>query len=135
MRSARFGGDDPVAWLLGELAGAEERRAHYVSELVLVSPSGAVVRGTGTLEGHIADEPRGYEGFGFDPVFSRKAKNELLPSWETNGKPSIRTVPTLRAHCSLLYARPASSSTLRCSERRARHQLSSAPSTITFAIT
>ncbi|MGB8003534.1 MAG: non-canonical purine NTP pyrophosphatase [Gaiellaceae bacterium] len=69
VRSARSGGDDPVAWLLGELAGAEERRAHYVSELVLVSPSGAVVRGTGTLEGHIADEPRGYEGFGFDPVF------------------------------------------------------------------
>ncbi|MDT7582285.1 MAG: XTP/dITP diphosphohydrolase, partial [Pseudonocardiales bacterium] len=46
-----------------------ERRARYVSELVLVSPSGAVVRATGTLEGRIADEPRGREGFGFDPIF------------------------------------------------------------------
>ena len=69
------------------LPAPEERRARYVSELVLVSPSGAVVRGTGTLEGRIADEPRGYEGFGFDPdLRARKAKNELLPSWETNGK-------------------------------------------------
>jgi XTP/dITP diphosphohydrolase len=69
VRSARSGGDDPVAWLLGELAGTEERRARYVSELVLVSPSVAVVRGTGTLEGYIAHEPRGNEGFGFDPIF------------------------------------------------------------------
>jgi XTP/dITP diphosphohydrolase len=69
VRSARSGGDDPVAWLLGELAGSRERRARYVSELVLVSPSGAIVRGAGTLEGYIAKERRGNEGFGFDPLF------------------------------------------------------------------
>jgi XTP/dITP diphosphohydrolase len=78
VRSARSGGDDPVAWLLGELAGAGERRARYVSELVLVSPSGAVVRGTGTLEGHIADEPRGNEGFGFDPIFVPRGEERTV---------------------------------------------------------
>jgi XTP/dITP diphosphohydrolase len=69
VRSARSGGGDPVGWLLGQLADSRERRARYVSELVLVSPSGAVTRGRGTLEGHIAEEPRGNEGFGFDPIF------------------------------------------------------------------
>ena len=69
VHSARSGGDDPVGWLLDELAGAEDRRARYMSELVIVSPDGEELRGTGTLEGSIATEPRGTEGFGFDPVF------------------------------------------------------------------
>jgi XTP/dITP diphosphohydrolase len=69
VHSARSGGDDPVGWLLDELAGAEDRRARYVSELVIVSPDGEELRGTGTLEGRIATEPHGTEGFGFDPIF------------------------------------------------------------------
>jgi XTP/dITP diphosphohydrolase len=69
VRSARSGGDDPVGWLLDALDGNEDRRARYVSELVIVSPAGDELRGTGTLAGHIAVEPRGTEGFGFDPIF------------------------------------------------------------------
>ena len=69
VHSARSGGDDPVGWLLEQLAGAEDRRARYVSELVIVSPTGEERRGTGTLAGRIAAEPRGTEGFGFDPIF------------------------------------------------------------------
>jgi XTP/dITP diphosphohydrolase len=69
VQSARSGGDDPVGWLLDQLAGVEDRRARYVSELVILSPAGDELRGTGTLEGGIATEPRGTEGFGFDPIF------------------------------------------------------------------
>jgi XTP/dITP diphosphohydrolase len=69
VQSARSGGDDPVGWLLAALRGTEDRRARYVSELVIVSSAGDERRGTGTLEGRIAAEPRGTEGFGFDPVF------------------------------------------------------------------
>lgn len=69
--SARFGGDDPVGRLLGELRGVEGegRRARYVSELVAIAPDGQQFRGTGIFEGRIADEARGSEGFGYDPVF------------------------------------------------------------------
>jgi XTP/dITP diphosphohydrolase len=71
VKSARSGGDDPVGWLLELLQGVEGegRQARYVSELVALTPRGVELRGTGTLRGRIADEPRGSEGFGYDPVF------------------------------------------------------------------
>jgi XTP/dITP diphosphohydrolase len=69
--SARYApeGAPAIARLLGELEGIEERRARYVSELVLLSAEGRELRGTGILEGRIAHEARGNEGFGYDPVF------------------------------------------------------------------
>ena len=71
VQSARSGGDDPVAWLLEQLHGVEgdARRARYVSDLVALTPVGVELRGTGTLSGRIAHEPRGNEGFGYDPIF------------------------------------------------------------------
>jgi XTP/dITP diphosphohydrolase len=86
VQSARSGGDDPVGWLLNQLAGVGDRRARYVSELVMVSPAGEELRGTGTLEGRIAAEPRGTEGFGFDPIFvpdgEQRTVAELGNDWK-----------------------------------------------------
>jgi XTP/dITP diphosphohydrolase len=90
VQSARSGGDDPVRWLLDELAGmdGDRRRARYVCELVGVSPDGVEVRGTGSLEGRIAEEPRGSEGFGFDPIFVPQGEQltvaELGNGWKAN---------------------------------------------------
>lgn len=70
--SSRFApAGDFVERLLAALSGleGEARRARYVCELVCLSPEGEEYRGTGTLEGSIAHEPRGSEGFGYDPVF------------------------------------------------------------------
>jgi XTP/dITP diphosphohydrolase len=50
-------------------ADGKSRGARYVCELALLGPDGEELRGTGVLEGTIADEPAGSEGFGFDPVF------------------------------------------------------------------
>jgi XTP/dITP diphosphohydrolase len=68
IESARWA-TDGVAALLAELDGVEDRRARYVCELVAAAPSGEELRGTGILEGAIAHEPRGSEGFGYDPIF------------------------------------------------------------------
>jgi XTP/dITP diphosphohydrolase len=68
VHSARWA-EDGVERLLQELDGIEDRRARYVCELVALSPAGEEVRGRGTLEGTIALEPRGSEGFGYDPIF------------------------------------------------------------------
>jgi XTP/dITP diphosphohydrolase len=71
LESARSGGDDPVGWLLAELEGIEGRgrRARYVCEIACLSPELDEFRATGTLAGRIAHEPRGSEGFGYDPIF------------------------------------------------------------------
>jgi XTP/dITP diphosphohydrolase len=68
IESARWA-DDGVARLLEELDGIEDRRARYVCEIVAVGPEGEELRARGTLEGAIAAEPAGDEGFGYDPIF------------------------------------------------------------------
>lgn len=67
IQSARWA-EDGVAALLVALAHEADRRVSYVSELVAISPDGEELRGTGTLDGIAADEPRGTEGFGYDPI-------------------------------------------------------------------
>lgn len=69
VRSSRSAAGDEVGWLLRTLGDDDRRGARYVSELVALSPDGREFRGTGTVEGRIAHEQRGDEGFGFDPVF------------------------------------------------------------------
>jgi len=87
--SARYApeGDEAIAKLLGELRGVEDRRARYICELVALSPDGGEVRGTGVLEGRIAEEPRGSEGFGYDPVFipegDERTVAELGNEWKS----------------------------------------------------
>jgi XTP/dITP diphosphohydrolase len=68
IESARWAGDG-VAALLEALDGVDEREARYVCELVALSPNGEELRGRGTVDGTIAREPRGTEGFGYDPIF------------------------------------------------------------------
>ena len=60
---------DGVVQLLAELDGVDDRRARYVCELVALGPAGEERRGTGLLEGAIATERQGDEGFGYDPIF------------------------------------------------------------------
>ena len=75
--SARYAGthsDDEAnnGKLVAALAdvAAERRTAHYESTIVLCDPQGEVVAtGAGQCYGRIVDEPRGTNGFGYDPHF------------------------------------------------------------------
>jgi XTP/dITP diphosphohydrolase len=67
IESARWA-DDGVERLLRELGSEVDRRARYVCELVAFGPDGETLRGRGTMEGSVAGEPRGTEGFGYDPI-------------------------------------------------------------------
>jgi XTP/dITP diphosphohydrolase len=77
VESARWA-EDGVAALLDVLRGVEDRRARYVSELVALSPEGEERRGTGAVEGTIALEPRGSEGFGYDPIFIPEGESRTV---------------------------------------------------------
>ena len=80
VRSARYGAEGKEAneRLLGELRGVEDREARYVCELVLIGPDRRELRGTGTLEGRIGEEPRGEEGFGYDPIFVPEGEDRTV---------------------------------------------------------
>ena len=96
--SARWAADG-VAQLLAELEGAADRRARYVCELVALSPDGEELRGTGTLEGAIATERRGDEGFGYDPVFvpagEERTVAELGNDWKRRNYHRARAAEAL----------------------------------------
>ena len=77
VRSARFAGEEATdsantKHLLERLrpyTSAELRTARFVCVLVAIAPDGSEHIGEGVVEGHIADEPAGDAGFGYDPVF------------------------------------------------------------------
>jgi XTP/dITP diphosphohydrolase len=54
--------------VLSELRGATDRRARFVCTLVLVI-EGIMLQSTGVIEGTLLEEPRGTNGFGYDPLF------------------------------------------------------------------
>ena len=150
IRSARYApGEDANAKLLEELRGVEgeARRARYVCELVLIGPEREELRGTGIFEGRIAEEPRGTEGFGYDPVFipdgEEQTVAELGNEWKSRNshrakaaqRPSSRVPVTVTQVMSLFQARPAASSSSAVRRRSISHQFTSAPKTIKFAIT
>lgn len=101
VQSARFAGGEYVERLLAELddVTGEGRRARYVCELVALSPEGEEVRGTGILEGRIVDEPRGSEGFGFDPIFMADGEDrtvaELGDEWKAENSHRARAAKAL----------------------------------------
>jgi XTP/dITP diphosphohydrolase len=109
VQSARFGGDDPVGRLLAEVEGLEDRRARYVCELVALAPDGEEVRGTGVLEGRIVDEPRGSEGFGYDPIFvpdgEARTVAELGNDWKRGHSHRARAARVLTAAVESAVAR------------------------------
>jgi XTP/dITP diphosphohydrolase len=97
--SARWA-EDGVAQLLVELVGVEDRRARYVCELVALGPSGEERRGTGILEGAIATERRGDEGFGYDPIFVPAGESltvaELGNAWKREHSHRARAAADLK---------------------------------------
>lgn len=75
--SARFGGEtrkndkDRLEYLLECLGSVEEndRGAKFVSVITLLTPEGKKIVARGECPGRILTQPRGENGFGFDPVF------------------------------------------------------------------
>ncbi len=93
--SARYGApecvtdEDRLYHLLKNLRGirAEERTARFVCVITLLWPDGRKLAAKGTCEGLITFEPRGENGFGYDPIFFSPAHGctlAQLPPEEKN---------------------------------------------------
>lgn len=101
VHTARWAEGRHVERALAALEGKTERSARYVCELVSLSPEGRELRGTGTLDGSIAHDAHGSEGFGFDPVFVPAAESrtvaELGDAWKAANSHRARAARALRA--------------------------------------
>ena len=102
--SARYAGEgatdeENVAKLLGELQGSLDRSARFVCSLCLILPGGwrvstpcgervgpLTIEVSGLAEGVIEVDPRGNEGFGYDPVFRPVGWSETLGEAGTDCK-------------------------------------------------
>jgi XTP/dITP diphosphohydrolase len=101
VETARWAQGRHVERILDALRGVDDRAARYVCELVAIGPDGRELRGTGTLEGRIAGEPRGSAGFGFDPVFVAEGEErtvaELGDDWKAEHSHRARAAHALAA--------------------------------------
>ena len=67
--SARWAPTDQAVRMVAAMDGKADRGARYVCALAAIAPDGRELVVRGTLEGRIADELAGSEGFGYDPAF------------------------------------------------------------------
>ena len=95
VRSARYAGEgasygDNVAKLIEALRDVEgdgRRAARFATVAIALWPDGTERTGRGTVEGWIAESPRGGGGFGYDPVFvPAEGDGRTFAEMETDAK-------------------------------------------------
>jgi len=92
--SARFAGEPKndqanLEKVLRELDGADNRDARFVCVLALARPGKETIYKRGTCEGEIGTEPKGENGFGYDPVFYPKGYDETMAQLSSDEKNRI----------------------------------------------
>ena len=91
--SARYAGthndNDNNKLLIKNLSGIENRKARYVCAICIYYPDGKYLITKGTVNGLIIDEPRGMNGFGYDPYFYIEEFKQTFAEVELEKKNTI----------------------------------------------
>jgi XTP/dITP diphosphohydrolase len=90
--SGRHGSDaENLSLLLGQLSDVpdERRGAHFSCVAALVLPSGQQALSEGILRGRLIREPRGTNGFGYDPVFVPEGDRRTTAEMSAEEKDAI----------------------------------------------
>lgn len=94
--SARYAGEDAndrrnIEKLLFEMRSIadEKRGARFVCCIALAFPDGKVKTFTGYVEGRIGREPRGANGFGYDPLFYPQGYRRTFAEMTDNEKDAL----------------------------------------------
>ena len=74
LRSARFasehgGHENAIKYILDYLENKDNRKARFICDIVLLNVEKEPLLFEGIVPGHIAKEPYGKGGFGYDPIF------------------------------------------------------------------
>ena len=92
--SARYAGEAASSAennkkLMLKMQGQEERSARFRCVMVLAEAGEVVAEFDGTCEGNIVAEPRGGEGFGYDPLFVPLGNEETFAQLSSQEKGKI----------------------------------------------
>jgi XTP/dITP diphosphohydrolase len=113
--SARYAGEgasdeERIGYLLARLKGIpwEKRSARFRCVIAVATPQGRVEFCSGKCRGIITLEPRGDEGFGYDPIFYLPVLNKTMAELTLEAKNSLshrgeaaRKVPSVLARLGL----------------------------------
>lgn len=75
----------------------EQRRAHFVSALIVAWPDGHEELFEGRVHGEIVDGPRGTRGFGYDPLFQPDGETRTFGEMASEEKHGLDWAPGGRA--------------------------------------
>jgi len=108
--SARYAGhgasdEDNLNLLLKNMAGVEDRRARFRCVIAVATVSSEVRTAEGEINGVLTENPRGNNGFGYDPIFVPEGYSETFAelSPETKNKLSHRSVALQNAIAEKLF--------------------------------
>ncbi|MBR4956791.1 MAG: XTP/dITP diphosphatase [Lentisphaeria bacterium] len=89
--SARYAPTDKerIAKLLKNLEGKEDRRARFVCVIAIAFNGEVIETFEGEIRGTIGFEPKGDNGFGYDPVFIPEGENRTFAELSSAEKNSI----------------------------------------------
>lgn len=92
--SARYAGEnasdaDRCAKLLQEMEGRNQREAAFECVISIAVPEGPALTYEGRCEGRITPQPRGANGFGYDPVFFYPPSNKTFAEMTMAEKSSV----------------------------------------------
>jgi len=90
--SGRHGDDaENLRLVLAQLSEVPEDRlrAHFYCVAALVRPSGEETLSAGTLRGRLIREPRGTNGFGYDPIFVPDGERRTTAEMKADDKDAI----------------------------------------------
>jgi XTP/dITP diphosphohydrolase len=91
--SARYAGpqrnsQDNIRLLLQNLAGKENRVAQFRTSITLILDSN-LFQFDGVVQGRIAEEPKGNQGFGYDPIFVPEGYSQTFAELSSSEKNKI----------------------------------------------
>jgi XTP/dITP diphosphohydrolase len=94
IKSARYAGDSQddqknIAKLLENLKGVSNRSARFVTVAVYFKPDGSYLKTEGEVKGEIVDQPKGNNGFGYDPVFLPEGFDKTMAQLTLDEKNAI----------------------------------------------
>ena len=107
--SARFAGEGATdeannRLLLEKLKGVEDRAAHFVCVIALAEKGRLIGTFHGVVEGWIVEQPRGANGFGYDPLFFHEPFGYTFGEVSVEQKMSVshraKALERMVKHCS-----------------------------------